>query len=269
MAWTSTQFWQQLNPCASRYERENAWFKKSAWGDEINYGLAAWRLYRCASTSSLGMLLLGSAKIRKDETLLLNFGATSGSGASDAEEQRLVAELERARSAMRSAPGLQDAPKVLGHGSILSDQKWTPLMNDCFILGGVHAAFEFHLAEDGAAAFFARNPPTPATIAAPGGHAAAAWEQFFKANPQLLCNQGLPRVLARELVGLSTFGYRPRFLNQQLSFYCAHPGQAKGATFSAYLDAIQAAGFAGNHVQRVLDTVSTFLFGRKDVLRAT
>ena len=70
------------------------------------------------------------------------------------EELKLVEELEKRRSAGRSAPALRDAPKVLGSGSILNDRNWTPLLNDSFILGGVHGNREFHFAEDDAGKYF-------------------------------------------------------------------------------------------------------------------
>ena len=70
MAWNSLQFMQHLNACGNRYEAENCWWGKKNWGDQHRYALNAWRLYRLTLKNSLGMLLLGSAKIRKDQALI-------------------------------------------------------------------------------------------------------------------------------------------------------------------------------------------------------
>ena len=267
MRWNSLQFVEQLTLCANRYETENEWFVKQAWGDQHHYTLTAWRLYRAATTSALGMLLLGGAKIRKAQSLLANFGVTSAGGLNDPAELKLVEELERHRAAARQAPALQDAPKVLGPGSILSDKNWTPLLNDSFILGGVHARHEFHLAEDAANGYFEfldrratfeRDKQTP--------NATEKWMGFFRAHPEMLWskNPWAPRILARELIGLKAFGYHPAFSLQQLSFYADQPGNAN---FTNYLNTVEAAGFRSGNPKQVLDAISQFLFGKADVFR--
>ena len=125
MLWNSLRFVDELDRCGNRYEIENQWYSKAAWGDRNRYVLNAWRLYRCANRSALGMLILGTAKIRKDASLVGNFGFTSAGGLSDPEEQQLVQKLERSRTAV------SNAPTVLGQGSVLNDQNWTPLLNEC------------------------------------------------------------------------------------------------------------------------------------------
>jgi hypothetical protein len=73
----------------------------------------------------------------------------------------------------------------------------------------------------------------------------------------------VPRILARELIGLQTFGYRPHFFNEQLSFGAK---RSDNATFKTYLDALVAAGLAGRDRTVVLETLSVFLFGTAEAL---
>lgn len=71
-----------------------------------------------------------------DPALVMNFGLSSGSGLSDQDELRGVGELLAKRNQLegpRSGPTID----VLGPGSILKDQNWTPLLNDTYILAGV------------------------------------------------------------------------------------------------------------------------------------
>ena len=198
------------------------------------------------------MLLLGSAKIREDSLLLSNFGVTSAGGITDPEEVALVKALETERTGLKAAPGLRDAPDVLGPGSILNDKNWTPLLNDCYILGGVHGEHEFHLAEDSADAYFeslgGQLPPQD------------KWRSYFSTHPDIIWDttRQVPRILARELIGLKTFGYRAQFFLEQLSF---RPTPSDGATFKTYLDALVAAGITSRNRTVVLETLSLFLFG--------
>lgn len=154
MPWNRREFMQELAKCGDRYEADNAWFKKD-WGEQRLYAMNAWKLYEGASTNALGMLLLGSAKIRMDPELVSNFGVASAGGVGDGEEAELVDALEAERTNLRASPGMRDAPSVLGPGSILNDKNWTPLLNDSYILGGVHGEHEFHFAEETANAHFA------------------------------------------------------------------------------------------------------------------
>jgi hypothetical protein len=257
MPWNSVRFMQELNTCGNQYEADNAWFGND-WGERRQYALNAWRLYQQASTNALGMLLLGSAKIRKDAVLVGNFGMTSAGGITDPEEVALVKALEAERTDQRAAPGLRDAPDVLGSGSILNDKNWTPLLNDCYILGGVHGEHEFHFAEDTANAHFESL----------GGQLTAMekWQSYFRTYPAAVWDstRQVPRILARELIGLKTFGYRPQFFQQQLSFGATH---SDGATFKTYLDALVAAGITSRNRTVVLEMLSLFLFGNAQALR--
>jgi hypothetical protein len=270
MRWNSRQFMQALDDTVlnvNRYENENRWFSKDSWGDYSAYTMNAWRLYRAAYDTHLGMLILGSAKIRSDPTLVGNFGVTSAGGLEKEEDLQLLKLLEDKRSAQRKAPALSDAPKVLGQGSILNDKNWTPLLNDAFIIGGMHAGHEFHVAEDAAHQHLRMLEQRQAR----GGRSssdAEKWADFFKTHSDILwmSTAGVPRIFARELVGLSTFGYAPEFKPQQLSFRCADRDKAGRASFVGYLDAVEAAGFRSGSSRSVLGALSKFLFGRADAL---
>ena len=256
MPWNHVQFTEELGKCGDRYEADNAWFKKG-WGERGQYALNAWRLYERSATNALGMLLLGSAKIRMDPDLVSNFGVTSAGGVGAGEESEFVEALEAERTDRRASPGMRDAPTVVGQGSILNDKNWTPLLNDCYILGGVHGGHEFHLAEDAANAHFESL----------GGQLSPTekWKSYFRTHDPIWNEKlNVPRILARELVGLKTFGYRAHFFDEQLSFG-AQPSD--NATFSTYLDAIVAAGIAGKNRTVVLETLSVFLFGSAEGLR--
>ncbi|HET9359533.1 MAG TPA: hypothetical protein VFO58_07280 [Vicinamibacterales bacterium] len=269
MPWNSLTFMKQLDACGNRYEAENAWYTKKQWGEQVKYMLNAWNLYRSASTNALGMLLLGDGKIRKDAALLGNFGITSVGGAWDPEEQKLVKELEAKRGQMRTAPGLQDAPKVQGQGSVLSDIGWTPLMNDAYILGGTHGLHEFHLAlED------AKDPNKPELKTLAHDFALTRetdpvkrWQSFFQSKLDMFWDPrwNSPRVLSRELIGLDMCGYEPQFSLEQLSF--ASRG-VDNATFSDYLDALISSGYRTKDKKALMDVLSQFLFKKPGLLSA-
>lgn len=205
---------------------------------------------------------LGGAKIRKDRALLGNFGISSQAGPYDPEEKAIVAELERLRGTQRLAHGLADAPDVAGPGSILSDRTWTPLLNDAFILGGAHAGHEFHLVEDAVDNYF-NFRKTRALLEPDRATTTEKWMGFFKAHPELLWDQklGNPRVLARELIGLKTCGYKPQFFPVQLSFAKTSSGHP---TFKSYLNALAAANCRPGQSAELLRYISRFLFDRDD-----
>jgi hypothetical protein len=101
--------------------------------------LAGLKMYRSVSLGSL-MPLLGDAKIRADRTLIGNFGLASGSGTED-NDMEMIKALNDNRKVIAQGAKLPAAAipiPVVGSGSILNDKKWSPLLNDSFILGGVH-----------------------------------------------------------------------------------------------------------------------------------
>ena len=90
MRWTQKDFTDLAARAASRYESENKWWK---WGDPATYVSHAWLMYCRANENTLGMLLLGDAKIRTSRDLLMNFGVASGGGLYDKQELKQAEDL--------------------------------------------------------------------------------------------------------------------------------------------------------------------------------
>ena len=87
------------------------------------------------------------------------------------------------------------------------------------------------------------------------------WRSFFHANPGVFWDSTakIPRVLARELIGLMTFGYEPVLSPYQLSFL---PKQgAPTADFNQYLNVLRQAGYFARDETALLHRISQFLFG--------
>ena len=239
-------------------------------------------MYRCASQGALGFLLLGDTKIRKDPLLVMNFGLASAHGVQEAEERKLIDELMARRGALagiRSGP----ATPVQGPGAILSDQNWTPLLNDSFILGGIHRGWDFHLAEEGfnqfsllgeqeflrrREAFGPAAPQYAAALARGPDYYQQRWKDYLVAHPDVIWRGGIPRVFARELIGLKTFGYAPRFTSSELGFVCQDSGAASTADFEQYLNALGVVGFHRSDRESVLSSIAGFLFGNAEALLA-
>jgi hypothetical protein len=240
-----TQYYEQVAPLADRYKMENKWV--TWWGDD-RFILNAYRLYVAATKAALGFIVLGDTKIRKDPSLVQNFGLASAGGVQEKEELALVERLQRERKLLPSSP------KVVGPGSILSDKNWTPLLNDSLMMGGFHTSQDFVFAED-------RASGVPNTT----GDAKSWWLSIFNKYPDIIWNNQyrIPRVFARELLGLKTFGYTPVFSNSQLGF---RPGAGTGATFRAYLDSLSTYNFSTNDKDRIAGGISEFLFGDRSAI---
>ncbi len=275
--WTLGDFFQRVMPCARRYESENSWFH---WEDPSNYILSAWRMYCCASQGALGFLLLGDTKIRKDPLLVMNFGLASAHGVQEDEERKLIASLMARRQELA---GIKTGPAtaVEGPGAILSDRRWTPLLNDSFVLGGVHRGWDFHLAEEsfsqysliGEQEFLKRRavfgpaaPQYAAALARGPEYYRGRWKDYLTQHPDVIWRGSNPRVFARELIGLKTFGYAPHFTSTELGFSCHDPGRAAMASFEEYLDALSAVGIHRRDRENVLASISEFLFGSSEAL---
>ncbi len=114
------------------------------------------------------------------------------------------------------APGIDRAMQANFHimdevftgGSIMNSGNWTLLVNDAWVLGGVHSHTQFQLA----------SPRNATNI----------WDA---GNNRLT-------VTGRELVGLVSYGYAIRRLPLGEVAVCADPGLADAATFADYRLAI-------------------------------
>ena len=97
--------------------------------------------------------------------------------------------------------------------------------------------------------------------------AQSKWESFFKDHRDLVCAD-VPRVFARELIGLETFGYKPEFNENGLCFWCNNSGKASQADCEKYLNALRDAGFGPDRDRsKILETISNYLFLKPNVFK--
>ncbi|MFC1572331.1 hypothetical protein ACFL6M_01910 [Candidatus Eisenbacteria bacterium] len=82
--------------------------------------------------------------------------------------------------------------------------KWAPVVNDCWVLGGVHCRADFDLV----------SVRTLKNL----------WN----------FNQGFHVVTAREILGLINLGYSVKQKPNLVKFVCTDPGKAQAATIQAY-----------------------------------
>lgn len=266
--WTDKQYGVEAHAQWKDYMGEYSWgfselakAKNYAGDQEILNGL---KMYRAVTTGQLPILLLGDAKIRSDTDLAKNFGFASGS---DIDDQKLIDSLNE----LLRKEG-QSAVPIVGNGSILNDKKWTPLVNDSFILGGAHKDMEFHLTlldfEEFDQKLQKKQAPTQAAARVQGPeYYKHSWKLFLIENREILWNgaQKCPRVFARELIGLQAFDYTPVFTKFELGFN-PNLGAAK-AGFKRYFTFLGEAGFPASNQARILSTVSAFLFGDANALK--
>ena len=272
MRWTEHDFAVEAGKCIERYRRLDFWHNWPK--DDTDTIQKAWRLYTRANENALKKLLLGDAKIRSGD-LLTNFGLTRGNDEADKQEQQKIAEIDALRT-RHVGPRSGPAVPTLGPGSILSDQHWSPMMNDAFILGGVHGEQDFHWAEDGFQAehiaektyFDNRAVFGQATPAAAGWRDASYYKEQLRRyliSRNNFWSGGVIRIFARELIGLKNFGYQFKISSHTLSFA---PRSDRPATFQVYLDALVSSGYyeASKSPAAVNGTIAEFLFGDRSAL---
>ena len=267
MRWNETEFRKNASGLQGevygQYKKDNGWFK---WGnnpkeEDENPNISnAWKLYQAASQNTLEFLILGDDKIRKSPNLLMNFGLASGSGVSDKAELEEIRKQQQNRVTVAISAKAQSAKKValvVGQGSILNDQAWTPLLNDAYILAGVHGRQEFQwTAEDFDKFGAASNLPN-----------FEKWKSFAVKNSVFWGgdNKTVPRVFGREVIGLKTFGYLPRFTNYNIVFKWSYQPKVH-PTFASYLAALADVKFEKMDKASINATLGEFLFGDSDAL---
>ncbi len=268
------QFGRQIRPLWQHYREQNAWVGRwvPSWNlDTImnDFVDAAFNLYEATANNELKIVLLGGTGIRTNKHLVQNFGVTGANGIQDRATQRHADIEQFTRDFGQNRP--KPSVPVVGVGSLLSEQSWTPMLNDALIVGSATADHEFQLAlEDDLHHVWrecerdAKGTVRPAVEARVNEvqHAQRlkdVFEQRIKHNPGFARNQAnrtqydrlstqfrntssafhhgvgrefykevwihflnenldmlwdnrnkIPRVLARELIGLFLFGYRPR-----------------------------------------------------------
>jgi hypothetical protein len=267
MKWTVQQFSSSANDVMHLYKAHNNWWK---WMEDSSLDIfRAWKLYEQAFANPLGMLILGDAKIRGNSDLIMNFGVTNANGLSDEKELKMICDITSSR---QKAAGAKVAIKVLGSGSVLNDQSWTPLLNDAFILGGVHGGHDFYWAEEDFARYetigegdFRKRQATfgaSVGISKDAKYYKKRWNDYLLSRTNFWAG-GFVRIFARELIGLKTFGYEAVFTKQGIGFEPVKSGRQ--GKFSDYVDALRRVDFHltknEDYGTRINAALGEFLFG--------
>lgn len=146
----------------------------------------AWSIYQAAQKTHLKLLVLGRLVANSSE---------EASGIDDAMRANLMKMNEH-----------------LSGGSIMYSDKWSLLVNDAFLLGGIHSHTEFHLASS-------RKK----------SNICCAMGEF----------KGQLTVTGREVVALMEFGYTARKLPLGEVFVCTDRKVAARADFSTYVKKVR------------------------------
>lgn len=282
---TDHAFYQEAFTAFQRYSNDNAWFEFQTPGNRfdmekpVSYIAAAYVAYNKVYENPTRTTLLGDTKLRTDYDLVQNFGLSSARGVQEEDCKKFIEDLQNQRkniaegmfiggssSSSASANAKSGAAiPVVGAGSILSTQKWSPMLNDSFIMSGAHCGHDFALALTGdeIVAYDSCVSPTDDR---------ERWRQFFLKSPGSLWSESkagsFPRVLVRELIGLITFGYEPHFHKNQLGFTLKYPQAASEATLSGYLTALRKLRFQEKDKEACMGAVAQFLFLKPDALKA-
>jgi hypothetical protein len=241
------------------YKKENKWV--TWWPSDPRSIARGWNMYKASSNNALGFLLLGDTAIRANKDLLFNFGLNSAHGVQEEKDVKMIEEQMNKRQRL-ATPGMA-ATELLGPGSILSDKFWTPLLNDSFILGGINGRQEFHLA------FATKDDDKDGVLKSyTGTDPKEKWKAYLIGNPNAYWDgkNKIPRVFARETLGLMFFGYRPVFTSQELGFECVNKSAAAGATFTNYTAKLREVEYDKNNQVKIMGAISTFLFGQVGIL---
>lgn len=287
-----TEFYKELDDCSDMYDQDNQWFGFKRGGPRWSRGtweefmVAAWKIYDKVTQNQLQLILLGDTKIRSNASLVMNFGLSSNSKSpQESGDQNLVNGLMAQRA--RIAKGANKAVKVMGPGSILSAQRWSPALNDTFMLGGIKKRQGFHFALNSdeqivwnkltvvdkvqpsdkiknIANKYGNVTPIHQNRAAPD--IKDTWLKFFQKVPRLLWENGAPRVFARELIGLKLFGYKPVFSHIELGFTYDYTSQWRRPTFKNYLNGLRDVGFQTPDKEKIIRDIAQYLFDDANAL---
>jgi len=257
---------------------------------------AAYRLYEAKALNELEFVVLGGTSIRMARDLIFNFGITGVNGIQEAPTEVAA----RAAQANRDAPrpdtddnGVTVPPPanpdnrvvpVTGVGSILSEDRWTPILNDALIVGSATAQHDFVIALDRYEQGIWREcevtlrpelermrtryaqryggRPSDSFLKTAEERRCLVWQRFFSWNKGMFwdSNRNNPRVLTRELLGLSMFGYEVKLGDKQIGF--RPRTNAPDPTFTAYVTGLRKLRFHDNRARaRIMQELSTFLRG--------
>lgn len=258
---TLTEFKAEVDPLKAIYRQDNkwvGWWRNGSWNHEYvmdAYIRAAYQLYKATSENRLNFVVLGGTSIRMSRELIMNFGVTAANGIQDRKTELAVQQVRADRDAPRPTVDEHGAPMpappnpdntvvpVVGVGSILSEDRWTPILNDALIVGSATAQHEFLIAlepyelglwreceatlkpelEKMRQRHAQRNGVilTDHALKNTDEYIRMIWSRFFNWNKGMFWDvtRENPRVLARELLGLSMFGYRVKLADRQIGFY--------------------------------------------------
>ncbi len=127
--------------------------------------------------------------------------------------------LKRSKISLEDQQTLWD-PHTKGNIQVLD--KWAPVINDCWVLGGVHRCADFDLVS----MLSLQN----------------LWDY----------DRGFHIVTAREILGLLHFGYSPKQHPNGVKLVCSNPNKARTSTFQAYDQFMQGKEKAGPNSIRTL-----------------
>jgi len=298
-------FKREVEGLTTIYRQDNrwvSWWRHANWNNACvmpAYIRAAYRLYEATARNELDFVVLGGTSIRMARDLIFNFGITGVNGIQD----RPTVVAARAAQADRAAPrpdvdenGAPVPPPadpdnrvvpVTGVGSILSEDRWTPILNDALIVGSATAQHDFVIALDRYEQGIWREceatlrpdlermrtryaqryggNPNDAFLKNTEEYRCMVWQRFFSWNIGMFWDTHLniPRVLTRELLGLAMFGYEVKLGDKQIGF---RPNtNAPDPTFAHYVTGLRNVRFHDNAAARarIMRALSTFLLGHR------
>lgn len=276
---TASEFVRQVKSLRDFYRRNDAYVQRFIpWNDDAYFDkcvLAAYKMFKLVKEGGNEFLPLGDEGIRKMSDLLFNFGLASATGIQDAKLENLVAGLQDQRNLLNAGAPNQIYPQMLGPGAMLSDKTWTTVINDGYIIGGVTGRRNFVLALSAEPTKNTTGTTSEQVLWQRKAQIANRmginrlqnplsyhdrwkyqWISFFEQNISMVyTNTGKrqgPRVLARELLGLSFFGYQPHFSEYQLSF---EPRRMVPVSFNIYLEKLDRLQFFTNNSRQSQDLV--------------
>ena len=263
-------------PYNQDYSNTTGWFDPNGFEGHCR---DAWLMYQTTTKNAFaqgesGILLLGGG-IRYEQKLLRNFGTATVTKDRGNHAQTVSSILRRVTNIFMNPELRLDADIA---GSILADGRWSPLLNDAFILGGIHSGATFHLAEPKFDAYAAKHH-----LANPD----QLWANFFIEEDFLWqadknsSGQRVtwPRVFSREALILKAAGYRavinPTFYHQgreyqHVCLFFTPPPSPRALSLvdlPAHLEPMLK--FQRDRIENpdlMLQTLSEFIFGNPEIL---
>ena len=193
-------------------QREDAAYLKNNLSVERGYAV-----YQNALNNLLGFLVIGRTNVDKavhkrvvgsaiENDMLGNFGGSGDGGSIDHRIVPNASPLFPGANALQTQGSILHYPRMNPAQGFHAHAPWHFLINDSFILAGVHKQQEFQIA----------SPRTPANIK----------------------NHDGPTVTFREFIGLRAFGYKIKKTALNEIAYCVDSRSAQQASFAGYWDAI-------------------------------